>query len=225
MAAALSTRPEPALAGVDGIAARAVAATLECVAQHGFAKTTLDDIARAAGCSRATLYRYFDGKQDLVAAAIGSEADRIVGLIGDAARAAATLEDAIVAMLEVADRELSGHPALTFVAAVEPERLLPYLTFAGGDRFLHDAGVALAPCLEQFLGADPRRGAEWLARVGLALWMSPASRASFEAPGALRDYVHDFIVPGLVPMQSDLAVSSSPGPSSSGPSSPNPSRG
>ena len=45
---------------------RAAAALLTCIARYGLAKTTLDDVAREAGCSRATLYRYFDGKHDLV---------------------------------------------------------------------------------------------------------------------------------------------------------------
>ena len=37
-------------------------AALVCIGRFGLAKTTVDDIAREAGCSRATLYRYFDGK-------------------------------------------------------------------------------------------------------------------------------------------------------------------
>ena len=34
-----------------------------CIARWGTAKTTLDDIAREAGCSRATIYRLFPGRQ------------------------------------------------------------------------------------------------------------------------------------------------------------------
>ncbi len=70
-------------------------------------------------------------------------------------------------MLVVAGTELGEHPALRFVAEVEPEQVLPYLTFAGGDQFLRDAGDTLAPCFERFLGADATRGAEWVARIGL----------------------------------------------------------
>ena len=54
----LSSRPS--------VEARAGAALLTCIARYGLAKTTLDDVAREAGCSRATLYRYFDSKHDLV---------------------------------------------------------------------------------------------------------------------------------------------------------------
>lgn len=219
----MATRPSgPAAAPTasDGVEARAIAATLACVARHGLAKTTIDDIAREAGCSRATLYRYFDSKAVLVAATMRAEAERILGLVHAAARDTETLEDAVVAILECADRELSAHPALTFVADFEAERLLPHLTFGGGDHFLRQAGVALAPSIRPFVAGDAERAGEWIARVGLALWMSPASRSSLGTRAAFRSYVRDFIVPGLLPMQSALvsASSSSSARSSSGPS-------
>lgn len=207
----MATRPSGHAAAPsppDGIEARAIAATLACVARHGLAKTTIDDIARETGCSRATLYRYFESKSDLVAATIRAEAARIVGLVHAAAEDATSLEDAVVAILECADRELSAHPALTFVADFEAERLLPHLTFGGGDHFLRQAGAALAPTVRPFVTGDAERAGEWIARVGLALWMSPASRAALGTEGALRSYVRDFIVPGILPMHAALVSSS-----------------
>ena len=43
-------------------------ATAACIARFGLGKTTLDDVAKAAGCSRATVYRLFPGKQQLLGA-------------------------------------------------------------------------------------------------------------------------------------------------------------
>ena len=43
-----------------------------CVARVGIAKTTLDDVAREAGCARATVYRNFAGKQDLLQAMVAA---------------------------------------------------------------------------------------------------------------------------------------------------------
>ena len=40
---------------------RILAATIRCVSRWGVGKTTLDDIAREAGCSRATIYRVVPG--------------------------------------------------------------------------------------------------------------------------------------------------------------------
>src|SRR5262245_59469695 len=99
-----------------GVEHRAIEATLACVARHGLSKTTIDDIARQAGCSRATLYRYFGGKRDLVERVIAFETDRITRDLRVAADAEATLEDAVHAMFVIAGRELARHDALRFVA-------------------------------------------------------------------------------------------------------------
>lgn len=185
--------------GPDRVETRAVDATLACIARHGLSKTTIDDIAREAGCSRATLYRYFGSRQELVIAAVHAEASRVASLAREVAGSAETLEDAVVGVLAVASHELGEHPALRFVADVEPEQLLPYLTFAGGDRFLQDAAEALAPCFARFVGDDAARAAEWIARIGLALWLSPTAPVSLSDAEALRGYVRAFVLPAIEP--------------------------
>jgi AcrR family transcriptional regulator len=179
------------------IEARAIDATLACVARHGLSKTTIDDVAREAGCSRATLYRYFGSKQDLVSSVVRSEADRMTAACRDAAAAAATLEDAVVAVLVVAGRELAQHTSLAFLAAHEPEILLPHVTFSGGDRFLRGASNALAPCFAPWLGERAERAAEWMTRLVLTLWFSPTAPVSLGDAAAVRAYAHEFILPAI----------------------------
>src|SRR3954451_22796301 len=58
-------------------AVRILDAALTCIGRVGLAKTTLDDVAREAGCARGTLYRYFPGKPLLVGAIVAREAQRI----------------------------------------------------------------------------------------------------------------------------------------------------
>ena len=43
---------------------RIIDGTLICLARHGTMKTTVDDIARRSGVSRATVYRVFPGGRD-----------------------------------------------------------------------------------------------------------------------------------------------------------------
>jgi AcrR family transcriptional regulator len=195
--------PPSTVGAAEGVEARAIEATLACIARHGLSKTTIDDVAREAGCSRATLYRYFGGKQDLVRRVVGAEAERVTGALRVAAADAATLEDAVVAVLLVAGREVTQNPALRFVADNECEILLPHLTFAGGDRFLADASRAIAPCLERFLHGDASRAAEWVARLGLGLWLSPTAPVSLHDADELRAYVREFIVPAIRPVTLD----------------------
>jgi AcrR family transcriptional regulator len=47
-----------------------IAAALDCFAAHGYAGTRIEDIARQAGVTVGTVYRYFDGKAALFEAVI-----------------------------------------------------------------------------------------------------------------------------------------------------------
>ena len=63
--AAAIAAPAPATGSAEALEERLVAAMLECIGRWGVAKTTADDIARAAGVSRATVYRAFPGGKDV----------------------------------------------------------------------------------------------------------------------------------------------------------------
>ena len=64
-----TTATDERLAGQEQ---RIVDATTRCIARWGVAKTTLDDVAREASCSRATVYRLFPGGKDAVLEATGN---------------------------------------------------------------------------------------------------------------------------------------------------------
>ena len=178
---------------------RAVRATLACVARHGLAKTTFDDVAREAGCARATLYRYFGGKRQLVRITIAREAARIAASIRDAADAEATFEEAVVAMFVRAAWELRENEALQFLFAFEPEVVLPHVTFDAGNRFLVGAGSAISPALKRFLPAvRVERAGEWLARVALTHALSPSSPIDLTDEAETRALVRELVLPGLL---------------------------
>src|SRR5262249_1843326 len=125
--------------------ARAADALLTCIARFGLSKTTLDDVAREARCSRATLYRYFDGKGALVRHVVDLELARMTGGAAAAADAERSLADAIVALVVTSARDLVSHAALQFLLAHEPESVLGQLAFGPGDRLLVLVGDAYAP--------------------------------------------------------------------------------
>ncbi|MBC3907069.1 MULTISPECIES: TetR/AcrR family transcriptional regulator [Undibacterium] len=58
-----------------------LAAALDLFVERGFAATRLDDVARAAGVSKGTLYLYFCSKEELFKAVVR---ESIVPLIGEA---------------------------------------------------------------------------------------------------------------------------------------------
>ncbi|MGI8793766.1 MAG: TetR/AcrR family transcriptional regulator, partial [Acidimicrobiales bacterium] len=56
---------------------RLLEAAYACVGRYGLGKTTMDDVAREAGMSRATVYRYFPGGRDeVINDVVGWEASR-----------------------------------------------------------------------------------------------------------------------------------------------------
>jgi AcrR family transcriptional regulator len=178
---------------------RAVRATLACVARHGLAKTTFDDVAREAGCARATLYRYFGGKRQLVRITLVREAARLAASVRDAGDRESTVEDAVVAIVIRAARELREHEALQFLFSFEPELVLPHVTFDAGNRFLAGAGSAVAPVLARFLPAERvDRAGEWLARVVLTHALSPTRPIDLTDEAATRALVRELVLPGLI---------------------------
>src|SRR5882672_11185259 len=110
--------------------ARIADAALRCIGRWGIAKTTLDDVATEAGCSRATVYRLFPGgKERLLEAVVVHETARFAAGLNDALAGAADLEDLLVAGVGFAARDLEQHDALQFLLAYEPELILPLIAF------------------------------------------------------------------------------------------------
>src|SRR5580704_3669178 len=125
---------------------RIVDATLACLARQGLAKTTVDDIARQARFSRATLYRTFPGGKDaILEAVVETEVARLFSSLAVVMGEATDLEDVLVdGMVEAATR-LGTHSAVAYLLLHEPGIILPHLTFADMDRILMVAGDFAAP--------------------------------------------------------------------------------
>ncbi|MFP4476067.1 MAG: TetR/AcrR family transcriptional regulator [Desulfatibacillaceae bacterium] len=65
-------------------------ATLELLAQKGFAKTSIAQVAKAADIGKGTIYEYFASKDDLVVAAFEA---RVVQLAGETALAVSHVDN------------------------------------------------------------------------------------------------------------------------------------
>jgi AcrR family transcriptional regulator len=188
----------PAGTVLDGVAARILDGAVACIARVGVSKTTLDDIAREAGCSRATLYRYFPGKPAVMGALVAREAAVLTAMLQGASADSESLSDAVVAIVVTAAAWLAAQPALEFVMTAEPEVLLPHLAFDGADRVLRAGAQVVAPSLERFVGTDRAlRAGEWLARMILTYVSSPTDEVDLADPISVRRLVADFVVPGL----------------------------
>ena len=112
---------------------RLLEAAYACVARYGLAKTTMEDVAREAGLSRATVYRYFPlGKEQLVRDVIAWELGRFFERLTRAVAHHVDLSDLLEEALVFAHRAVEDHAVLQKILETEPERLLPTLTTESG---------------------------------------------------------------------------------------------
>ncbi|MEX1007346.1 MAG: TetR/AcrR family transcriptional regulator [Acidimicrobiia bacterium] len=94
-----------------------VIAATRAFARSGFAATSLEDVAGAAGVSRVILYRHFDSKADLYRAVLDRVCTRLLAACGDHS----FTSDAIPALVEVAAEDPDGFRLMFQHAAREPE--------------------------------------------------------------------------------------------------------
>jgi AcrR family transcriptional regulator len=129
-------------------AARILDAAFDRVMQIGLARTTVEDVARAAGLSRQTIYRYFPSKEHLVTALVLREEERFLDGIRRAFAEDPNLEAAIADAILFCLRFARAHPLLDRLLETDPETLLPYLT-TKGNPVIHRAREVLMSLLAQ----------------------------------------------------------------------------
>lgn len=178
---------------------RVVDAALDCIAAQGVARTTLDDVARRAGCSRATVYRAFPGGKDAVLRAVAdTEVSRFFSALAVRMGTAADIEDVLVAGMHAAALGITGHRALGRLLRHEPETVLSQLAFARMDEALAVTCRFTAPFLGRWLDpAESRRVAEWAARIVVSYLACPADGLDLTDPVQVRRLVRLFVLPGI----------------------------
>jgi AcrR family transcriptional regulator len=183
----------------DEVERRMVAAALRCVARWGFAKTTVDDIAREAGVSRATAYRVFPGGRDrLVETVVHHEIGRLFHEAETEVAAVASLEDLLCTGIALAMRMLTEHEALNYLLAHEPEAVLPHFAFHRLDALLAYAAELSRPHLARFLADDEvRPAAELVARIVLSYSLNPSDRVNPRDPDSIRRLVQTYLLPAV----------------------------
>ena len=134
-----------------------LAGAARAFAEHGLRRSTMQSIAAAAGVAKATLYNHFRTKDEVVAALLAAELDRLIALA-----AALPLDQALAALSD----ELGAHPVLRRLARTEPE-VLTALLGAEAERWAELTG-RLAGALR--LDAD---GAELAGRWLLGVVLQP----------------------------------------------------
>jgi AcrR family transcriptional regulator len=175
-------------------------ATLDCLARHGTVKTTVDDIARRAGVSRATVYRVFPGGRDEILAAVAdTEMARLFSALGVRLGEARDLTEALVGGIVEASSRIQRHEALAYLVEHEPEMVLGHLAFDESDRLLSTASRFTAPFLARWMSPmEAVRVAEWATRIVLSYVIAPSARMDLTDPARASHLVETFMLPGII---------------------------
>lgn len=176
---------------------RVYAGAYACVARFGLAKTTVDDVARASGVSRATIYRMFVGGRDQVLReTVGWEMNRFFASLAEAVADAEDLQTRLERGLAFAHRAVVEHAVLQKILTTEPDALLPLMTIEQ-HRVLGYIVEYLRPLLvaERDAGrlrsdVDLDLAADYIARMLLSLIGTPG-RWDLDDPEAVRHLVRD----------------------------------
>jgi len=183
---------------------RVLEATYECVGRFGLGKTTVDDVVKVSGLSRATIYRHFPGgREQLIREVVAWEAGRFFGRLAEAVAGAPDFASLLEEALAFAHVALVEHKVLQKVLVTEPDRLLPLLSLES-HRILGFITGFLTPYLEredregrlrEGLAID--RAAEYVARMLLSYVSTPGAWDLSDAV-QVRDLVRLEVLAGVL---------------------------
>ena len=173
-----------------------------CLEQFGPQKTSMEDVARAAGMSRATVYRYFENRDALL---LGVASRQASSLAADAINYLArfnTISDWLVEGLLFTLRELPNRPVFASLVTSLDSR-------ASGNLFLGSTGlvqIGVNVLRPMFANAkaqgllredvDPEMLVEWLLRV-LWTYLNAPSQVATDEEG-MRTLFRMMLIPAVL---------------------------
>ncbi|OMB96063.1 TetR family transcriptional regulator [Mycobacterium sp. NS-7484] len=165
----------------------------------------MHEIAAAAGCSRATLYRYFENREALYTAYVHREARRLYEDVSEQVAAVTDPDERLIEGVITALRAVRQSPALSsWFATAQPP--------IGGEMAEHSEVIrALVEGFVRSLGADAGdevgRRARWLVRIMVSLLVFPGVDEADE-----RTMLAEFVAPLVIPAHQPVTPPNTPVP-------------
>jgi len=168
--------------------------------QFGARRANVDDVARVAKISRSTLYRRFPNKDELLAAVIQREMDRLFDQLIASSHGLA-LDETVVECFTRGVRLFDEVPVIGRLAQTEPESLTllngrdPDLLMLGTQRVastLRHAGATLAD-------DDLMMASEVILRLASSFLLTPAGLLDLSDEASIRSFAWRHVVPLVHP--------------------------
>lgn len=173
-----------------------------CFERFGVMKTTLADVSKQAKVSRATVYRYFQGRDDLILAVLLRETGHFLDRLGDRIAAAPDIETAIIDGVLYTVQQIRSDDRLALLFAPEVVGITSAL--AGGSEVIFERTSAfLGPLLAAGQTAGQVRrdldvydAAEWVLRAILSLLTVEGPR--LRTDDELGEFIRTFLAAALI---------------------------
>jgi AcrR family transcriptional regulator len=173
----------------ESAADRILDAADELFTRQDAATIGMIEIAKAAGCSRATLYRYFESRDALYTAYVHRETHRVFRAMGEQISGTAGPGERLVEGVLASLRRVRESPALSSWFA-------PTQCPIGGE--MAERSDVIRTRTEAYLASlgvdDVERRARWLVRVMVSLLVFPGRDEADE-----RAMLEDFVLPTVMP--------------------------
>jgi AcrR family transcriptional regulator len=122
--------------GIDAQQERIIVAALAAFIENGIKKTRMEDVAIRANIGRATLFRAFSSKNELVRSVVHFECTKAIRKIEQDVQRLGTLREQALEGFTQVVLTTSKHPLFKKLSETEPDMLLPLLTLDSGQLFL-----------------------------------------------------------------------------------------
>lgn len=182
--------------GADEVADRILDAASALFMMLGVRRVSVDDIAARSGVGRTTVYRRFEGRNQIVEAVLAREVRRFFASILASTAHLQRFEDVVVESFLTGLRASEASLLATLVRA-EPE-LLALLTIDGGPVVAAARDFLVAAYGED----DPQVAmvAELLVRLAISLVLTPETAIPLDDDEAARSALHGLFDPLLAPL-------------------------
>ncbi len=182
---------------------RVLEAALSCIEREGLAATSVEDVARAASVSRATIYRHFPGgREQLVTETATWEVARFFARVEQTIAAEPDLAARLRLALSSGHRSLDDHALLHRLLRTEPEAVLTELSVATDlvleliIAYLGDQLVAEQAAGRARPDIDVPEAADHLGRLYLSYLGAPG-RWDLDDPAQVDRLVHTQFMAGI----------------------------
>ncbi len=176
----------------DSYTDRILDAAYKLIKRHGLRRTTMADIVRESGVSKATLFRRFKNRQELLRSLMTREVIGFLNNLNDRIAQETDPRERLVEIFVYFCEVAANNAMLRRLLETDPETVLPLLT-VDGERLLSFGNEFILTELRRAvdagckLTAPPEVCAELITRISHSYLLYPASVAPLNDADALRD--------------------------------------